>query len=545
MEEVQVPLPAGTAIYEHYIVESLLGIGDFGSVYLVRDRRDEQKRFALAELLNWTVDASYRFALNYVSRVPLDRHVLPRKQYFHRDNTLGRAYLLMNYIEEPNLEMLRLQRAEQRFPLSQVSSIMTPVVNAIHHLHQHNPPIIHGNLNPACIIVSQSIDGPVLLMLDLFKEHDAITTPLHYFAPGYGASEQYDEQCSVRTDIYGLGATYYTLLTGLIPPDALYRITQQKHGETDPLQPAHEVNPDVPVSIAEVIRQAMSLNPDQRFSSVEQLHSEIATLAEESPIAPSAQQDATTTLQSSIAALAEESPADIVPDTPAIAPFSPVPATPGPQEPASSQAEARDTVRSSASDRVDKAKAPTPVPEKQPAARRVRMRALFIGLAILLIVGVGADFWFHVQSLPPVHTSTPAPTVTRPSPSPTATPVPSPYPTLAGSYKGTIYDVSVNVSTVISLTGIRQNQDQISGYLTLGPSIQGSGPFKGIIDYTKRFQFIVTDVAGNSRLFFEGVMQSPTTLTGDYYDCNPGSPSQDSRCIRASGSYGIWNVILA
>src|SRR5579859_5512654 len=95
MDEVQLPLPAGTVIYEHYIVESLLGKGDFGNVYLVRDQRDEQKRFALAELLNPVADGSYRFALNYVSRAPLDRRVLPRVQYVYNDNRLGRAYLLM------------------------------------------------------------------------------------------------------------------------------------------------------------------------------------------------------------------------------------------------------------------------------------------------------------------------------------------------------------------------------------------------------------------------------------------------------------------
>lgn len=48
MQEAQAPLPAGTVIHEHYIVESLLGKGDFGNVCLVRDQRDKQELFALA-----------------------------------------------------------------------------------------------------------------------------------------------------------------------------------------------------------------------------------------------------------------------------------------------------------------------------------------------------------------------------------------------------------------------------------------------------------------------------------------------------------------
>src|ERR1051326_7273894 len=271
MGEIPASLAAGVVIYEHFIVEGLLGTGDFGSVYLGRDQRDEQKRFALAELLHPVADERYRFALNYVSRAPLDRHVLPRVQYIYHDNTLDRAYVLMNYIEEPNLETLRLQQAEQRFPLSQVLQIMTPVVNAVIHLHQQHAPVIHGNITPLTIIMSQSIDEPVLVMLDLFKEHDLLTTPLHYFTPGYGAVEQYEGKYSERSDVYGLGATYYTLLTGIVPPDALSRSTRQKDGESDPLRSVHEVVPAIPATIAEVIQQSMSLNADDRFSSVEQI----------------------------------------------------------------------------------------------------------------------------------------------------------------------------------------------------------------------------------------------------------------------------------
>lgn len=522
MEAVQGPLPLGTIIYEHYVIESLLGKGDFGNVYLARDRREGHKSFALAELLNPAAGESYHFTLNYVSRTPLDRHMLPRAQYVYTDSRLGRTYLLMNYIEEPNLELLRLQQSEQRFPVSQVLSIMTPVANALNHLHQHHPPIVHGKMTPACVIVSQSIDVPVLVMLDLFKEHEAIITPLPYFAPGYGASEQYEGQCSVRSDVYGLGAIYYTLLTGLIPPDALYRITQQNHGESDPLQSAHEVNSAVPASIAEIIQQAMSLDPDERFSSVEQFHSKMA-------------------------ALAEESPAEMVPESPAIPPFLPVPVTPEPQEPTGPRSEKADSAYPGASKQPDEEVAPVPVVERRPATRGRRMRVLLIWLAFLLLVGVGADFWLHVQHLPPVHTNVPISTVTRslPAPTPTASPVPSLYATLAGSYRGTIYDVSVNVSTVMSLTDIRQNQNQFSGYLILGPNVQGSGPFKGSIDAKKHIQFLVMDGAGSPRLFFEGVMQSPTALTGDYYYCSPGGPLQGDRCTRASGSYGLWNVILA
>ena len=105
-----------------------------------------------------------------------------------------------------------------------------------------------------------------------------------------------------------------------------------------------------------------------------------------------------------------------------------------------------------------------------------------------------------------------------------------------------LYDVSANVSTSMSLAIIRQSQGKISGYLKIGPELQGSGPFSGTINAVKNLQFIITDAAGHPTIYFEGVMQSATSLSGDFYQCGsvPGN-----QCSRVHGSYGIWNVILA
>ncbi|MGH2493219.1 MAG: serine/threonine protein kinase, partial [Ktedonobacteraceae bacterium] len=270
MQKRQTPLSVGAVIHRHYIVEGLPGKGDFCNVYLVRDRRDKQKLFALAEIINPVEQERYGFSLEYVSLAPLDRQALPRVQYAFNDDKQGRAYLLMSYIDGLNLEMLRLQQAEKRFPLAEVTMTMTPVVNAIVYLHNRRPPVIHRNIQPTNIFIAQTIDEPALAMLDIFREHGSTTTTLDYFAPGYGATEQYKGEFSIRTDIYGLGATYYTLLTGIVPPDALYRSTQLNNGEIDPLKPVNEAIPGIPLVIAEAIQQAMSINVDDRFSSVEQ-----------------------------------------------------------------------------------------------------------------------------------------------------------------------------------------------------------------------------------------------------------------------------------
>jgi serine/threonine protein kinase/glycosyltransferase involved in cell wall biosynthesis len=266
MQEVQAPLGRGAVIQGRYIVESLLGKGDFGVTYLVRE---QHKLFVLAEVFDPNEEESYRFTFEYVAPASLDHQALPAVQYVFNDDKLGRTYILMGYIEEPNLEKLRLQQPEKRFPLPKVMAFMVPVIDTLNFLHHQSPPVIHQNVNPTNIIVSPTLHVPVLMMLDLVKECDSTTTTFHSFVSGYGAPEQYGMEISTCTDIYALGATCYTLLTGIIPPDALYRSTQLHNGEVDPLKPLDEVIPTLPACIVETIQRSMSLHADDRFPSVQ------------------------------------------------------------------------------------------------------------------------------------------------------------------------------------------------------------------------------------------------------------------------------------
>ena len=474
VQKVQDSLPIGAMIQGRYIVESLLGKGSFGSIYLVWDQHNKQKLLVLAEVMNPNEQERYHFTLEYVSLTPFRLQALPQVQYVFNDDKLSRAYLLMSYIEEPNLEILRLQQSEKRFPLPQVMAMMAPVINAVAYLHHQSPPVIHRNIQPA-VIVPANVDRSVLVMLGVVKEHDSTTTTLHYFAPGYGATEQYSEEYSARTDIYGLGATCYTLLTGIIPPDALYRSTQLSNGEIDPLKPLNEVIPTTPTFMAETIQRAMSINAHDRFSSVQQFEQALKA-------------------------------------DPRL------------------QASSRQTVEKPA---------PVSIPKRP---RAWKPGVLLIVLALLIGFGISALFWSDIPSHPAAHSGTPTPGVKSSTLTPLS--VSSIYPTLTGTYSGTLYDVSMDVSTSISLTGIRQSQGNIGGYLTLGPKLQGSGPFSGTINTAKELKFKVTGTAGGATLFFEGVMQSATSLTGDYYCCSSVSLSQGGRCRQAPGSYGIWSIDL-
>ncbi|TMC23149.1 MAG: serine/threonine protein kinase [Chloroflexi bacterium] len=219
VQKVQSSLPIGTLIQNRYIVEDLLGKGGFGAVYLVRDQRVKGNVFALKEVIDPERKERARFTFEGEVLKRLDHQSLPRVYRVFDDNKNARSYMLMDYIEGPNLDRLRRQQPGKRFALSQVVHMMTPIVDAIGYLHAQHPPIIHRDIKPANIIVPKDGSAAVLVDFGIAKEYDSerTTTAVRRCSPGYGAPEQYTGGTNTGTDIYGLAATLYTLLTGSVP----------------------------------------------------------------------------------------------------------------------------------------------------------------------------------------------------------------------------------------------------------------------------------------------------------------------------------------
>ena len=117
-----------------------------------------------------------------------------------------------------------------------------------------------------------SEDAAVLVDFGIAKEFDpdSTTTAVRRCSPGYGAPEQYSKGTNTQTDIYGLGATLYTLLTGTVPEDAFYRMTQLGSKHNDPLEPINQLVPGIPLHIWAAIQQAMSINSTDRFQTAGQ-----------------------------------------------------------------------------------------------------------------------------------------------------------------------------------------------------------------------------------------------------------------------------------
>ncbi len=176
MQDIQTTLPTGTIVRERYRVEDLLGKGGFGAVYLVRDQRVRGNLFALKELVDTDKQERARFAFECEVLKRLDQPSLPRVYRVFEDDANNRAYMLMDYIEGPNLETLRQKQPDKRFSLPEVLQMMAPIFYAVSYLHNQQPPIIHRDIKPANIIVPGGNDQAMLVDFGIAKEYDPEST---------------------------------------------------------------------------------------------------------------------------------------------------------------------------------------------------------------------------------------------------------------------------------------------------------------------------------------------------------------------------------
>ncbi len=485
-------LSIGTIIRDQnqdwFIVEALLGKGGFGAVYLVREWHNTGALFALKEVINTNKHERDRFEGELLKK--LEHRALPRVHDAYRvfDDRDDRTYLLMDYIKGANLEVLRLEQPQARIPLSQVLTIMAPIVDAVAYLHKQNPPIIHRDIKPENIIVPAASNEAVLVDFGLAKEYvpDRTTTIIRHGTPGYAAPEQYVGGTDPRTDVYGLGATLYTLLTGVVPIDALQRLTEERG--IDPLLPVSQLLPTIPLSVARDIKRAMALSSKDRFSTIEEFWGALYKHATQN----------------------EESAPDIVSDEQPMSDEQPVPK-------ASDEQPVPDTLKT------------------QPTFPRSRRPVGFFKmvLALLVLVFVGAGFWIYSEGLrhsTPIRsmasTTIPASTVRL---TPTVRSIL--YPPVARQYVGTIDDIVANAKTDMSLMNIQQSGKNVSGFFT---GLGLNGPFIGTIDTSGHIQFQVTIYSGNSTLSFEGTIKLGGDIAGSYEVINQNN--------QFTGESGIWSI---
>ncbi|MBX7054650.1 MAG: protein kinase [Pyrinomonadaceae bacterium] len=266
------PLAPNTMIQNRYLVVHLIGKGGMGEVYLAVDQRLGSavalKRTSFAD------DAGLAAAFEREAKIlaRLRHPVLPKVSDHFTEN--GDQFLVMEHISGDDLSK-RLELANKAFPVSWVMFWADQLLDALSYLHSHEPPIIHRDIKPQNLKLTDE-NHIVLLDFGLSKDtanKSVISAPgtsgsVVGYTPHFAPMEQIrGTGTNPRSDIYSLSATLYQLMTNVVPADALSRADVMLNGQADPIRPLSELNPEISPAVSSVILKGLEVSQDKRFGS--------------------------------------------------------------------------------------------------------------------------------------------------------------------------------------------------------------------------------------------------------------------------------------
>ena len=270
-------LNSGDLLVNRYRIVKLVGQGGFGAVYRAWDT-SLGVPVAVKENLDTSAEAQRQFEQEARLLAPLRHPNLPRVgDHFFIPNQ--GQYLVMDFVEGKSLHALLEERGG---PLGEAEALgwIGQVCDALEYLHMRTPPIIHRDIKPQNIIITTSgganADGrAVLVDFGISKAYDPTLTTTRgarAVTPGFSPPEQYGMgKTDARSDVYALGATLYTLLTGAPPPESVALIAG---GEVVP--PIRRVNPAVNPATEAAVAAAMALASSQRLGGAGELREALA-----------------------------------------------------------------------------------------------------------------------------------------------------------------------------------------------------------------------------------------------------------------------------
>jgi TolB-like protein/predicted Ser/Thr protein kinase len=267
--------------------ELLEEVGRGGQGVVFRARQKSLNRIVALKVIGlgqWATKAHLkRFRLEAKAAASLDHPcIVPIYEVGERD---GQCYFSMKFVEGGQLDEVVKQT-----PLSirQAAELIAKVARTVHYAHEHG--ILHRDIKPGNILLDARGE-PHLTdfgLARLVESESTVTRTVEVLGtPSYMAPEQAvgnNTKLTNATDVYGLGAVLYQLLTGH-PPFAggtTYE-TIKLLVETEPRSP-RLWNPKVDRDLSTICLKCLEKNPTRRYSSALALAEDLERWLKHEPI---------------------------------------------------------------------------------------------------------------------------------------------------------------------------------------------------------------------------------------------------------------------
>ncbi len=273
-------LATGVVLAKRYSIESVLGKGGMGAVYLARMEALGGKRVAIKEMTLSVPDgmkdkALAQFQTEARLLANLDHPNLVQVTDFFEEG--GHHYLVMAYVDGETLSD-RLKQSDGPLRVPEVLEWARQLCSVLDYLHNQNPPIIFRDLKPANIMLDA---GNRIKLIDFgiarsFNPESVTCTFIQGMGTqGYSPLEQYGGAGSTdpRSDQYALGATLYHLLTGEVPISPVEILSTDKK-----LPSPRSLNPSVPIPLDKILMRSLGVRKEERYPTVADMARALANL---------------------------------------------------------------------------------------------------------------------------------------------------------------------------------------------------------------------------------------------------------------------------
>jgi len=286
--EVETGMPAWAdvdfrrAIADRYLIDTELGQGGMGAVYLARDVR-HGRVVALKVISPEAVSGIgiTQFLREIATVAHLQHpHILP---LYDSGEAAGHPFYVMPYIRGGSLRA-RLQ-SDVRLPVHEAIALTTGIAAALQRAHEAR--ILHCDIKPENIL----LDGDHAYVMDFGVARKLHTEFLPWAqrreldlsagTPAYVSPEQAsgEKDLDTRTDVYSLACVLYEMLSGRAPFEGTTTQAVVARRFIAPPPPLRQFAPEVPPQLERALERAMEFEPRRRTASPAELSAAVAAAA--------------------------------------------------------------------------------------------------------------------------------------------------------------------------------------------------------------------------------------------------------------------------